>query len=46
MKHKVIRLGDMIKWWTRNNEGNFNVDLYLRIVYVKSLEYGNQTVEV
>ncbi len=31
-----IQLSDQIRWWTRNNEGSFNVDLYIRVCIIKS----------
>ncbi len=45
-KIKAIRLGEMIKWWTKNNKGSFNTELYLRVVYVKTMEDGNQTLDM
>jgi len=35
-KRKAIELSDMISFWTKNNNGNFNMNLYVRICCIKS----------
>lgn len=30
------QLSDQIRWWTKNNRGSFNVELYIRICEIKS----------
>lgn len=42
---KAIRLGDMIKWWTRNR-GNFNTEHYLKVIYAKTMNDGNKTLDL
>ena len=36
MKKKAIELSDMISFWTKNNKGNFNVELYIKLCYIKA----------
>jgi len=45
MKIKAIRLGDMIKWWTRNG-GSFNTEHYLKVIYAKTMDDGNKTLDL
>lgn len=35
-KRKAIELSDMISFWTKNNNGSFNMNLYVRICSIKS----------
>jgi hypothetical protein len=35
-KRKAIELSDMISFWTKNNNGSFNIKLYTRICCIKS----------
>lgn len=41
--NNTITLGDMIRWWTANGTGHFNVDLYKQISIIKS--HNNGTIE-
>jgi len=35
MRIHKIELSDQIGWWTRNNSGSFNLELYIRICEIK-----------
>ena len=35
-KRKAIELSDMISFWTKNNNGSFNMNLYVRICCIKA----------
>ena len=35
-KRKAIELSDMISFWTKNNNGHFNVELYIKLCYIKA----------
>lgn len=35
-KRKAIELSDMIRFWTKHNQGSFNMKLYIRICCIKS----------
>ncbi len=33
---KIFILRDAIKWWTKNNTGHFNSDLYFKILLIRT----------
>tara|TARA_R100001163_G_scaffold53959_1_gene41263 strand:+ start:2776 stop:2901 length:126 start_codon:yes stop_codon:yes gene_type:complete len=35
MKRKFFILRDAMKWWTKNNTGHFNAELYFKILIIR-----------